>query len=161
VHQLKETLGKEEFQASEDQLLSLYEEIKDQYYKKSDYIKVQKVMLDHIDDDSLEEMKQVKADLDADYGWEKSVSRLSGNGILSEQIFNVNSARVDEEVNPKLYAAANRLHAGQISEVIEENQNLFLIVCLERRDEGYQSFSEVKQNLMSLWIDQKYDEKLA
>jgi hypothetical protein len=161
VHQLKEKLGQEEFLATDRQLLSLYDEIKDQYYKKTDVITTQIVKLNQSDDDAAKaKMQVVKTKLDAGSSPKQAVSLLEGNGSLSVQVFDGASTRLQAEVTLKLFAVASRLHAGQISEVIEENQQLFILMFKDRKDEGYQSLAEVKQHVMSVWVNRKYEEKL-
>ncbi len=169
---LKELLEGKEIQFTEADLMSYYEEIKDSLYRKEGEVKILKAYITYTDENrnfseekrkaALEKIKQVKLKMDQGEKIE-NISDSSPNGEslkvnFVEQVFNEKTAKYDQQSVLELKTRARRLSVGEVSDIIEENNTFYVIKCLEREADGYKSFEEVKENVKSKFIDEKYNE---
>ena len=173
---LKELLEGKEIQLTEEDLMSYYEETKDSLYKKEGEVKILKAYITYTDENrnfseenrkaALEKIKQVKLKMDqgekiediTDSSPEGETSGESLKVNFVEQVFNERTAKHDQQSVLELKTRARRLSVGEISDIIEENNTFYVIKCLEREADGYKSFEEVRENVKTKFIDEKYNE---
>ncbi|HHW00551.1 MAG TPA: hypothetical protein GXX36_13460 [Clostridiaceae bacterium] len=169
---LKELLEGKEIQFTEEDLMSYYEQIKDSLYRKEGEVKILKAYVTYTDENrnfseenrkaALEKIRQVKLKMDQGENI-KNISDSSPKGEslkvnFVEQVFNEKTAKHDQQSALELKTRARRLSVGEISDIIEENNTFYVIKCLEREADGYKSFEEVRENVKSKFIDEKYNE---
>ncbi len=170
VIQLKGILGEEELAASEKELLDFYDSIKETTYKREDTIKAQKLSLSWVDkegnvDRSMRSaarriMEQWLIEVENGATLAEIATSFTMEGSLEVQlndlVFEESNARYDHHKFQLLKEEAKKLKVGQVSGMIEENNAIHLIRCIEKIDEGHQSYDEVKENVKSLYVDESY-----
>lgn len=170
VIKLKEKLGEKELAADDNQIRVYYESNKDKLYKKQDSIKVQKLIIVPTKDrNALNALKtELKAKIDALKANKISFDTAAGaykedqrfKTELTEQSFDPEKEQQSKEGNDPVSEEARQLKPGQVSGLIEAPEGLVLMRCTERKDNGYQSFEEVKSNVKNHRIDEGYEEML-
>lgn len=172
---LKEKMGEQEFNLNEKGLKDYYETIKDRLYKREDSIKVQKLYIALVDSkgnldntkksDAKAKIDQLKARLDKGEKYDAIKSSYKDDGVLKvvfvDQTFDETSAREDSESMSELKAEAAKLSAGQVSNVIEANNVITVMQCVEKKSLGYRTFDEVKDHVKSNYVDKKYEEMVV
>ncbi|MEN6313145.1 MAG: peptidylprolyl isomerase [Clostridiaceae bacterium] len=159
---LKEKLSENEISFSDKELNNYYQSVKDKMYKKSDYVKVQMIYTS-LNGENTEKMQERKALME-------QISTELEKGKRIEEIVEINGKIItckelifDDKTNTKLLLKirdeAYKLPVGQLSAIIEEeNGDLYLLQCTERKSLGYIPFEECKENVKTKYIDIKYNE---
>lgn len=166
---LKDKLGENGNAITDDELRKYYEDNKKMYpdYKKQDYIKTHMVAIPYIKEGK-EIMKQEKAsaliqkakkDL-VSLSFEDVMTKYNQDEKLIERVFDETTARQDIKYESELYTPISMLQVGQVSEVIEFSGTFYIVMCMERRDEGYHDFDGLREVIYKRYIDQLYEEHI-
>lgn len=150
VIELMEILNEELFKLSDDRLYELYIETKE-VYKIVDEMRVKKISMSFNDRNKVEILKDIQVVRE---------NLLLGVEIpnMEEQIINESTMKMDSDNNPLVIKNAEKLQVGEVSEIIEENGELIVIKLIDRRDNGYKPFEEVRGSVEKEYMYNKYTE---
>ncbi|MEK4353339.1 peptidylprolyl isomerase [Paenibacillus sp. FSL R5-0475] len=156
VVELKKKLEKETFNINESDLRALYENVKEEYFMDSYQIKVEKISMKK-SKNADKVMKNLLTSLQNGYSF-KQLSNANQEILFETQTFNETTSKTDYDVNPQLLNEAKKISVGEISNIIEENNTLTIIRCIENKDRGFQEYDKVKEQVKTQIIDEKYEE---
>lgn len=168
VIELKRRLSRTQLKPSEHALRRHYEAVKDDLYARGDRLTVLEIAVPFGPEDaeclSRSEAKQrveeARARIAAGEAFD-AVARLYGDDASPvEKTLDDETARFDGQHCPVLRETAFGLAEGEVSRVFEENRAFHLITCVRWQPLGYRSFEEVRQNVLSGYVDQQYAELL-
>ncbi|UKS24121.1 peptidyl-prolyl cis-trans isomerase [Paenibacillus sp. HWE-109] len=155
VIELKKILAKETFNLTENELKAAYEHSKEEYYRDAYAIQVEKISVK-----KSEHAEQLMKDLQSRLSHEDSFEKLKLTNPdiqIETQNFNETTAKTDYDLNPQLLTEAKKLTVGEISTIIDENNTLTIIKCIENKERGFQTYDKVKEQVKSRIIDEKYE----
>lgn len=169
---LKEEMIGKGISFTEADLKEFYNESKDLSFQKEEEIVIEKIAISYVDKDGwISESMRQEAEVRIiqameRLGQEEEFGKLAEEYNTSEterrthgrQKFDSSTARVDAKYNAKLYKEVIKLEAGQISGILELDNTFYLIKCLEKKNDGYQTFEDVKDNIDIEFVNQKYEE---
>lgn len=161
ILKLKEKLYEKELKATEDELLRVYETKKDELYKKPDIIKTEKISISFSSlnkEDAKKQIELVKSEISKGKDFYELAKQYSIDGKVIEQTFDESTARTDSRFNEEFKLEILKLNKGNISNVIEEKDVFSIVKCVDKKDTGFYSFEEVKDNVKIKYLDEKYDE---
>ncbi|GBG09203.1 peptidyl-prolyl cis-trans isomerase [Paenibacillus agaridevorans] len=153
---LKKSLGQTKFAIDDNMLKDAYERLKEEYFIESYQIKVEKMSITK-SQNAVAVMRGVQEELQNG----ESMGNLQDTRtdlIVETQTFDGLTAKTDYELNPQLLEEAQKLEVGEISGIIDENNALTLIRCVENKERGYQPFQLVKEQVKFILLDKKYEE---
>ncbi|NOU62703.1 hypothetical protein GC096_01415 [Paenibacillus sp. LMG 31461] len=156
VIELKKILGKEKFKMTENELKDAYEQLKEKYFRESYDIKVEKISMK-----KSEHADEIMRELQRSLGQADSFEKLKSNDkdiVFGTQTFNETTAKTDYDVNPQLLIEAQQLSVGDISDIIEENNTLTIIKCMESKERGFQEYDQVKEQVNDRILEEKYED---
>lgn len=168
VLQLKNLLAKKELAHDEDDLNDYYEHKKENY-KRPDVVEVDKISVYvHNPQTGKPLMSRDAAKLLISHVKEES-SRIEKFNIVAEkighanilvdkQVFDHTTAFTDNRLYYELKMAASMLSVGEISPIIEDDGGYHIIKCLTKRDGGYILFEEIRENIESDYLDDRYEQ---
>ncbi|MGG1516283.1 peptidyl-prolyl cis-trans isomerase [Paenibacillus oryzisoli] len=78
----------------------------------------------------------------------------------AEQVWDKTAERLGYRTSPMMQSIVQRLEAGQMSEVFDENGAMHIVRCTESIGGGYLTFDEVKNGLLETYVNLKYDEMI-
>lgn len=155
---VKEYLVNNEISFEIDVLNEYYNKMKEVYFKNEDTVKVEILTIPYNNEnminakDTLQEVK------------EKIISGEDiTNNIKDSQIkiinreFRPDTAREDEKNDMELKNIVYRLKSGEVSEILEDRENYYIIKCLDVIENGYKSFEEVKGIIKKYYVDDEYE----
>ncbi|NQX67145.1 peptidyl-prolyl cis-trans isomerase [Paenibacillus alba] len=156
VIELKKNLAKEKFKLTENELKAAYEQLKEEYFRESYDIKVEKISMK-----KSERSDEVMRDLHKNLQKADSIEKLKSvdkDIAVETQTLNETTAKTDYDVNPQLLTEAQKLKVGEISDIIDENNRLTIIKTIENKERGIQSYDKVKEQVQSRILDEKYED---
>ncbi|WP_211746220.1 peptidyl-prolyl cis-trans isomerase [Paenibacillus sp. Marseille-Q4541] len=158
ANKLKEQLVSGELALTTEELETFYDRKKDQMFMKSPYIKMKKVLvpLQSGGNSSIQLAEKIRKNAIELKSLKQAVNKWDKDLQVTEQVFDDKSKRDDNKYFPEILEAVNVLKSGEVSEVIPVPEGNVVIEIVERRDYGYVSYSEVKDQVRSMLIDEKY-----
>ena len=158
IIKLKEKLGEKELKTSEDNLKKYYEAHLD-LFKKGEIIKVAEVLLPADNKANPIIISDVQIRLSKGESPEAIVSDYKKQGVpdlkYGEVTYDSKKISESEDLN-ELQSAILNLKAGQVSNVILQD-NIFVVVKnIDRKGDGYKPFADVKELVTSLLLDDEY-----
>ncbi|OME87775.1 hypothetical protein BK120_00095 [Paenibacillus sp. FSL A5-0031] len=156
VLELKKILGQKKFNMKESDLLDEYENLKEKYFMGAYQIKVEKFTMNK-NEHAHTFMKKLELGLQNGDSLEK-LKNINKVIKIETQTFNEITAKTDYDLNPQLLSEAQKLSVGEISNIIDENNTLTIIKCMENKERGFQDFNEVKAQVKKIFLEQKYEE---
>lgn len=157
---LKEAVSKQDYKISDDVLKTRYEAIKEQQFKKPDTIQLWKVAIPDQDGKGKERMKQASDKLAQGEDFKQIAQSYAIDGKGWELSIHADNQKQISETAPILFEEALKLPAGQQSPVFEENGTLFIVKCAARTQGGYEPFEQVKRQVSSFYVEEKYKEEV-
>ncbi|GFZ98354.1 hypothetical protein GCM10008018_50760 [Paenibacillus marchantiophytorum] len=157
---LKEALSKDEFKLSEEALKQKYEEIKEQQFKKPDAIRIQKIAISDQGGQGKSQMAPVMDKLAKGESFAELARNLAGEGGGWELTLDASNQKQASEAAPILLEHALKLSQGQQSPVFEENGATFVIKCVQRTDNGFEPFDQVKRLVQSFYVEESYRQEM-
>jgi hypothetical protein len=171
IIKLKEKLAEKELKATDEELEKHYTSVRDKLYTYEDTIKISMITLavgeeekvnSEAKEERLEIIKELKERLDKGEDFEKVLKDATSKGIkgltTTARTLDKDTARNNSREEPLLLDAVNNLSPYGISDVFEENSSLNIAKCIDRKEGGYKSFEDVKENVKSSYINERYDE---
>ncbi|MFB3882425.1 MAG: peptidylprolyl isomerase [Armatimonadota bacterium] len=169
VIELKRRLGAGELAASDDVLRQRYEESKAALYDRGDRVVVLAVRVPFSSSsggssapaDAKQLASEVRDKLAADATAESIESACGYRASVEELVFDDATARADGTVRPLARGEAMELAPGQVSPVFHERGSSWVMKCLSRQPLGYRPLDEVKDNVRSRYVDERYEALVA
>jgi hypothetical protein len=158
ILRLKEKLGENELKPTDEQLATLYDEMKDSLFREEDTIKIKQWKIGRMDKNAQKAISTAKDAIGKGESFELAV-RLAG-GQTDEITLDAITRKAALELTPKLLEATTTLSEGETSEVLDVDGGLSFVYCIERQSGEYQKFVDVKPSLSTSWIDRAYDQKI-
>jgi hypothetical protein len=165
--ELKRRLGRDELRAAEDGLRQHYEDIKDSKYKLDDTIRVWTIEVPFrrrpdesvglTKDQAEARIAEARKRLDEGEKFAKLAPVYNEDGSLGERVLDEESRRFDERSRPEFRSVAADLSDGEISDVFEERNAFYILICVAREARGYMPYEDVKHNVRSDHIDREYE----
>jgi hypothetical protein len=165
VSDLKKLLTKD-MQLDDERMWKYYEAFKDKLFKKQDTIRVYTIYSAYLSGEKGSKaeveklMTDIKDSLDKGMDVKAAVEPYNGKVKVEEQIFDSKSGHKDSIMTPVLFSEAIRLFPGQLSDVFEENGAVFLVKCMDRKSNGYQSFEDSKDRIQQELVEEEYGKRV-
>lgn len=170
--QLQSRLEGAEIPLTEPLLKQYYDTIKEEYYKGEDAVQVYKIRISYIGKDGAinPEKKERARELirEAQVRLEQGESFAALAEQLNEteeerssyglQVFDRSTAREDQMSGGVLRQEAMKLAAGGTSGIIETNNALYLLYCMNRLPAEAQPFDQVRQDVKNKYMSDRYTE---
>lgn len=158
ANKLKEQLASGELAPTTEELETFYDRKKDQVFMKSAYIKANKVVVPLQSDgnSSIQLAEKIRANAIQLQSLKQAVKKLDRDLQVTEQEFDDQSNRNDNKYFPEILEEVTVLLPGEVSEVIPLPEGNVLLEVVERREYGYVSYSDVKDQVRSMLFDEKY-----
>ncbi|MDQ6423639.1 peptidylprolyl isomerase [Paenibacillus sp. LHD-117] len=165
----KKLLEEQPFQETE--LKQYYTENLESLFKKQDSIQIRKIYIPHSSEGELSEsdaqvkMEELKQSIQSAGDFDQVCESLKTDDsedtnlmFCEEQEFTEMTARSDTMRAGLLLGQAQELEVGQVSEVFEENDVLYIIKCLEKEVGRKTGYEEAKGRIQLILMDLKYEE---
>jgi len=164
VIELKRRLAADEFAASDDVLRQRYEQSKDTLYNRGDRVVVLAIRVPFAGrsekgltrEEAQDAIAELRAKLTPDATLESLEAACGTAASVEEMAFDDSTARADGMIRAVALSEAMKLTPGQLSPVFEERMTFWVMKCVSREPLGYRSFDEVKDNVRSRYVDEKY-----
>jgi len=150
----------EELEITDEAIQDMYEAKKETVFKiQSVRVEIISIPLDSTGSvKAKEKCEEILKRLDSGEKFENLAKEYNVDQKLLEQVFDNTTKRGDIRSIPKIRNVALDLKAGQISTVVEDNDSLSILKCIEHKEIGYEEYEQVKDKLKTLLIDDKYKE---
>ncbi|MGG1554581.1 peptidyl-prolyl cis-trans isomerase [Paenibacillus ferrarius] len=166
ITKLKATLqSQKEIMTSDDVLRRYYEENK-LNFRASDTKKIEEIAIafdtDRQQQDARIVMEMIRNQLNEGQGLKSVMDHYEMNPSMKisyeAQVWDKTAERLGYRTSPMMQSIVQRLEAGHVSEVFDENGALHMVTCTESIAGGYLTFDEVKHGLLETYVNFKYDE---
>ncbi|OUS76072.1 hypothetical protein B1748_14775 [Paenibacillus sp. MY03] len=170
--QLQSRLEGAEIPLTEPLLKQYYDTIKEKYYKGEDAVRVHKIRISYMGQDGAinlkkkeqawELMREAQGKLEQGESFAVLAEQLNETkeerSSYGEQVFDRSTAREDQMSGGVLRQEAMKLAAGGTSGIIETNNALYLLYCLNRLPAEAQPFDQVRQDVKNKYMSYRYTE---
>lgn len=163
---LKEKLKEKQLKPEEYQLRQYYETNKDKYFKTGKSVKIQVVSVGFVGmnrdvdegkkQEAYKKIQEAKKRSDNGEGFEGLMKMYNNKG--EQRIYEIIEDDRRTNVGENLRKIAFELKDGQVSEIINNVSTFDIVRCIEKKDEIYQRFEEVKDTVKASYIDWRYCE---
>ncbi|GMQ61953.1 peptidyl-prolyl cis-trans isomerase [Vallitalea maricola] len=164
ILELIETLNKEKFKPDDAELIKYYNNTRALQYKQEDQFTIEKITAEINNENKslvFETLDKIRKNINSGESLKTITDKYENNNInlqFDKQILNENTAKMDSEKYPDIKKTVKLLAIGEISEIIEENNYFIIIRLIDKVDNGYKSFEEVKDHVRINYSKDKYEE---
>lgn len=174
IAEVKKKLEIQSWNISDQELSDYYESIKSTYFRRDGDLTTEIIKFHYADQDSrkTDEQKELgrvllekaRQDIEpanvAEKG-EKLSKRYPGQVEYSQQTFYQMNQKANIQQYGEVWNSARQLNIGQISQIIEWQGSLLLVKLVDRKNDGFQEYSNVMDSVKQLYINKLFDEELA
>lgn len=164
---LKELLKNNTFKPTEDELRFLYENLREDRYKELDEMKIERVsIVDNQSKGSLnseveETAKAIHRVIQDDVGFQVAIKPyIYEKDITVTQddiVLNQHTIRHTYDSMPLQFERILSLQVGEVSEIIREKGALHIIRVVGKKKGDYTSYEEVKEDLIAMYVNKRWE----
>lgn len=155
----KDYIMNKEISFEGDVINKYYDEIKDEYFKIEDTIKVQQIFIQFKDED-INKYKELSEEVKIKLENNEDLNSLIEEGVIevTERAFTPESASEDENKNSELRDSVYNLKLNEISDLIEVGNGYYIMKCVSINENGYKDIEEVEGLVKTYYADERYNE---
>jgi hypothetical protein len=164
VEELKNKLSSNQLSVKDSEITSYYNRNRGNLYKKPDDIKYQKIEFKYSDatkSDAESKIAEMLSAVKSGKSFQNVVNSFKKQSksdiTYTEQTYNENAEGASYMMHQQLVTKLNEIASGQTSDIIDDNNCLSIIKVLEKSSSGYYTLADVKDNIKSELIKEKYD----
>ncbi|MEG2291380.1 MAG: peptidyl-prolyl cis-trans isomerase [Clostridium sp.] len=155
----KDYIMNNEISFDEDSINKYYDEIKDEYFKIEDTVKVQQIFIPFKDGDT-NKYKDIYETVKRKLENNEDLKSFIDGGIIeqSEREFTPETASEDENKNSELRNKVYKLKENEVSDLIEVGNGYYIMKCISIKENGYQGIEDVESLVKTYYTSERYDE---
>lgn len=140
-------------------LRAWYESVKVEKYKAFDNYDLTLYTISKAENsDAYTIMKNLKSSLENKRDFNYIKNNISNDILKNDTLVNDENASDLQKNSYLAFEEIQKLKTGDISELIDENGSILVVVCNKRSDGGFKSFKAYKSAIYNEYIAEKYDE---
>jgi len=162
----KRGLSQGRLYATEETLEEYYESVKDSYFDRGHRVEVWAIEIIYgrregypeslTRDEAKAKIEEAKRRLGKGERFEDVASEYNENGSLNHYVFDHETRSLDKSHRASKREEAMRLSEGEISDIYEEMNSFFILMCVEKERLGHEPYEEVRGAVKRHYIDAEY-----
>lgn len=160
ILELKDKLAEKELTVEDVFLEDYYHEVKEKIYKKHDKIMINKMSI-HFNnltkDKAITILTEIQQGIKDKNMTVEEIKHYNENIQLEALVIDETNAREYAKSKEMIYDVLRELSKGDVTDIMEDNNQVFILSCTDRQEQGYYDFDQVKDHVRQLYVDQAYD----
>lgn len=153
INSLKSKWSEQELDISDDKLMDYYEQNRDRFAKKHDTIKLYKIMQPKGTSGAEQRIHQIEQELKAGQDFMKLYHQLEEEGFTEIETINEENYREVSKYRSGFYHLVTNLSLGEVSEVLEDEKQYFVVMIVDKHAEGFKNFEEIREEVIRHYTD--------
>lgn len=162
INSLKSKWSEQELDISDDKLMDYFEQNRDRFAKKHDKITIYKIMQPKATTEAEQKMRWIEQELKAGQAFMKLYHQLEGDGGFTEiETINEENYREVSKYHSGFYHLVTNLSPGEVSEVLEDEKQYFVVMIADKHAEGFKNFEEIREEVIRHYTDDYFQSFLT